>query len=144
MAPYYYWFLGGIILLILEMLIPGLVVIFFGFGAVLTGILTAIFDLPVAWEIVVFIVSSVLSLIAFRKYFLKKFNKYIPEKEPNDMIGYEAVVIEDIKPNMTGKVLFREVPWKATAKRPIKKGEAVKIIESDNLTLFVQPLNGEA
>ncbi len=144
MAPYYFWFLGGIILLILEMFIPGLVVIFFGLGAVLTGIVTAIFNLPIAWEIAIFIVSSVLSLILFRRYFLKRFNKYIPEKEPNDMIGYEAVVIEDIKPNMTGKVLFRDVPWKAVAERPIKKGETVKIIESENLTLFVQPLNGEA
>lgn len=140
MAPHYFWFLGGIVLLILEMFIPGLVVIFFGFGALLTGVFTAIFNLPIGWEIVIFIISSLLMLFIFRKYLLKKFNKKIPAELENELIGNEAIVTQKIKPGLTGKVMLQDVPWKATSDVTIEEGINVKIIKTDNLTLFVQPI----
>lgn len=143
MAPFYFWFIGGIVLLILEMFIPGLVVLFFGFGAILTGILTALFDFSISWEIVIFIVSSLAFLALFRKYFMNRFDNKNIEEELDDKIGQFATALDDVQPGYEGHVLYKEVPWKAKSKQVISKGENVKIIGIDNITLIVQPISGE-
>lgn len=143
MAPFYFWFLGGIVLLILEMFIPGLVIIFFGFGAILTGVLTAVFNLPIAWEIVIFVISSVAFLMLFRKYFMNRFDNEKAEEELSDKVGQFAEVLEDIRPGRIGTVLFQQVPWKAKSDRIIGKGETVKITGTDNITLIVEPIKDD-
>ncbi len=70
--PEIIWFVVGIFLLFLEFILPGVIICFFGAGAILTAILTWIGLLPnLASQLIFFLVSSLLLLIFLRKYFLQ-------------------------------------------------------------------------
>ena len=133
------WIAGGVILMISEFVIPGFVVCFFGAGAVLTGIVAAIFSaLGLTWEIAIFIVSSIVFTLVGRKLFHGG-----KVRDPNDLDDVDlsdglAVVTEAIAPGHPGKVEFRGSFWTALAETEISVGTSVRILKRDNLTLTVK------
>ena len=141
------WFILGLILLLAELALPGLVIIFFGIGAWVTALaiwlgLVSSFGV----QLLTFLVSSVLSLALFRKHGKKYFQgdisgKLAPGQSLDDVKGEKAVVIAAIKPKgLDGKVEFNGTVWAAESDVAIEKGAAVEIIERTNLTLKVKPL----
>lgn len=65
---YWHWLTLGAILLALEIIVPGAIVMWFGFGAMVTGlVLLLVPSLSVAAQLILFVVLSVISLIAWRK-----------------------------------------------------------------------------
>ncbi len=142
-----YWFLLGLALMLSELALPGFVIIFFGIGAWITalciwlGISTAFNT-----QLVIFLVSSVLSLVLFRKQGKRYFQGRVSGKlddvaKLDDVKGERAVVVEDIVPlHLAGKVEFHGTNWNATAEEAIKKGTPVEILGREDLTLRVKPL----
>jgi len=141
------WFILGLILLLAELALPGLVIIFFGIGAWVTALaiwlgLVSSFGV----QLLTFLVSSVLSLALFRKHGKKYFQgdisgKLAPGQSLDDVKGEKAVVIAAIKPKgLDGKVEFNGTVWAAESDVAIEKGAVVEIIERTNLTLKVKPL----
>ena len=55
---YLVWFAFGIILIILEFFIPGIFIVFFGFGALITGGLHYLFNFGIGVQITIWIISS--------------------------------------------------------------------------------------
>jgi len=88
------WFLIGLVFLLLEFLLPGLIVLFFGFGAWVTAICTLIFDLGLNAQLVVFIGTSILSLIFLRKYFKRIF------------VGKDEKAVDEILEEFVGKIVI--------------------------------------
>ena len=146
-SPEIIWAFFGIILLFAELLIPGLVIAFFGFGALLTSLTTYLNITPsLSLQLFTFICTSVLSLLLFRKYIKKMLYKKIEEKEKTNNysieIGKIVPVIELIDPNeIGGKVKYQGTPWSAKSSEKIGPGESVKIIGFKNLTLIVEKLD---
>jgi len=145
-SPEIIWAIFGVILFVLEFLIPGVVISFFGFGALITALttylnITSSLDL----QLIVFIFSSILALVLFRKY-LKKI-LYGNSAPPNDdiyniEIGKIVPVIELIEPNeIGGKVRYLGAPWSAECSERVGPGDSVKIIGFNNLTLIVQKID---
>ena len=141
------WFLLGFALIVSELLLPGFVVIFFGVGAWITAAciwlgLADSFDT----QLIIFLVSSVLSLVLFRKqgkeYFKGKVSGVVRDvSELDDVKGERGIVVEDVVPNsLSGRVEFRGTIWNADADATIRKGTPVEILGRSNLTLKVQPL----
>lgn len=58
------WFTLGIILIILEMLLPGMFLMWFGASALIVGVITLIIPMSMNAELVLFAITSVLSVIA--------------------------------------------------------------------------------
>ncbi len=58
------WFTLGIILIILEMILPGLFLMWFGVSALIVGIIALIIPMEINTELILFSVISVLSVIA--------------------------------------------------------------------------------
>lgn len=148
--PFFLWMAVGLALIILEFTFPGLIVIFFGFGAILTAIVTAIlskmFVVGFTYQIIMFVIFSLASLFTLRKYARKIFygEKRIGEfndLSEDDFSGKKAVVVDQIEANHIGKVEFQGTNWSASATETIKKGEIVTIISHDNLTLNVAKEN---
>ncbi len=141
------WFLLGFALIVSELLLPGFVVIFFGVGAWITAAsiwlgLADSFDI----QLVIFLVSSVLSLVLFRRhgkeYFKGKVSGMVGDvSELDDVKGERGIVVEDVVPNsLAGRVEFRGTIWNADANATIRKGTPVEILGRSDLTLKVQPL----
>ena len=141
------WFIIGLIMILLEFALPGVIIIFFGIGAWITAILSWIFVLGINNQLKVFIISSLVLLISLRKWLKNIFYGQIessqkPGENLEDLLGEEAIVTRPIKTG-SGKVRFRGTDWKAKSKHPIPKDEVVKIIDKESITLIVEPIKKE-
>jgi len=142
--PELFWFIIGLVLFLAELIIPGFFIFFFGLGAWVTAIVCLIGDPDsiTNMQIIIFAVTSVLTLIALRRIIQKKFfyNKGNESEEVEDeFTGKEALATTDISPDKKGKVEFKGTTWKADSKSEIKEGQTVIIIEKENFTLTVEP-----
>lgn len=137
------WFLLGLVLILSELMLPGVVLLFFGIGAWLAATLLwlGVID-SLAMSLAVFTVTSVLSLLLLRKYVVRTFKGRKSGEdnvnEEQEFIGKLATVLETIDPNREGgKIEFRGVQWNATAEEVIEKGVSVRIASRENLTVRV-------
>ncbi|OGP59493.1 MAG: hypothetical protein A2V67_04945 [Deltaproteobacteria bacterium RBG_13_61_14] len=138
----YLWLLAGVLLIGLELLTPGFVVIFFGIGALLTGLLSLLipgFSASLLLQFLVWGASSLLSLFAFRRLFKRTFRGKVIEDDGHDeFVGQTAEVIEPISQKKAGRVSFQGTTWKAiTYDSDVAAGDSVEIMKKDNLTLIV-------
>ena len=139
--PAVIWFLVGLGLLLLELALPGLVILFFGAGAWVTAIVCAITDINLNWQIFIFLVASLLGLVLLRKYLKKRFFGRT-DKETKDQleefIGKKAIALDDFKDG-GGKVEFKGTRWSVRCDEPVKKGEWVTIQSKESLIFTVKP-----
>ncbi len=141
-TPTVIWFLIGLVLLLLELIIPGFVIIFFGAGAWVTAIVCLIFNIGVNIQLAVFTFSSVLLLLLLRRYLRKQFfseDKSVVETLADEFLGKTAVVESDIRKGFPGKVSFKGTTWNALSDETVKKGQLVEIIGKESINLIVKP-----
>ncbi|MCU0474027.1 MAG: NfeD family protein [Bacteroidales bacterium] len=142
--PEILWFIIGLVLFLLELVIPGFVIFFFGVGAWITALLCLIAEPGINLQVVVFAVTSILSLLIFRKMIQKRFF-YVREDRSDavedEFSGKEALVVADFDADKRGKVDFKGTTWKAEtdSKSDIKAGQIVIILEKENFKLKVEP-----
>ncbi len=145
LRPEIIWFLIGLLLLILEFILPGLIIAFFGVGAWIVALVCLVTDISLNTQLIIFIISSVLSLLCLRRWLKGIFlghsgSKQNLEENLEEFIGQKAVVKEKIMPNSGGKVEFHGTNWLAEADEEIAEGTTVQIIGKDNITLKVKSL----
>lgn len=146
-APELVWAILGLVFVFCEFFIPGLVIAFFGVGALITALTTLLHITPnLSLQLLVFMISSLALLGLLRKYVKRTFLgsgkgvKDLPNF--NIEIGKIVPVVEFIQPGeVGGKVRYQGAPWSARAEEPISPGESVKIVGCDNLTLIVEKIH---
>jgi membrane protein implicated in regulation of membrane protease activity len=146
--PELIWFLVGLVLLIMEFALPGLIIGFFGVGAWIVAIVclfSAYVTGSINAQLIIFIISSVLSLLCLRKWLKGVFLGHTGSKQDlkqnlEEFVGQMAVVKEKIVPKLGGKVEFHGTNWEANADEEIETGTTVEIIGKDNITLKVKTL----
>jgi membrane protein implicated in regulation of membrane protease activity len=139
--PAVIWFLVGLGLLLLELVLPGLVILFFGAGAWITALTCAIFDINLNMQIFIFLIASLLGLVLLRRYLKRRFfgktDKAI-EDQLEEFIGRRAKALDDFKDG-SGKVEFKGTQWTARSEGQVSKGDWVTIVQKDSLILTVKP-----
>lgn len=139
--PPFLWTLLGLLLIASEMVIPGFVIFFFGSGAIITGILSAIIPgLSGSFGLqgFIWILSSILSFSFFRKKFARIFKGTILNRETDTNVGRTVKVIEAISPDKPGRVRYQGTSWKAISyTESFEPGTNVDIIKEENLTFIV-------
>ena len=148
LKPEIIWFLIGIGLLIMEFALPGLIIAFFALGAIIVGVVCLFADISVNAQLLIFIISSVLSLVLLRQWVKGVFFGHVSseqdlKKDLSDFVGKKVVVIKRITPEMGGKVEFNGTNWRAEAEEVIEEEQVVEIVGKDNLTLKVKSLEKE-
>jgi len=140
-SPIIIWFVVGLVLILMEFVIPGLVIVFFGLGAWVTAILVAIFPEMAFWvQMMIFTVFSVVTLVLLRRSLKKRFfsDQEGAESEGiDDYVGKIATVEVAFK-NGEGKVNFKGTTWDAYAEEEIPKGSKVTIVDKDSIKLKVK------
>jgi len=145
LRPEIIWFLVGLALLIMEFILPGLIIAFFGIGAWVVAIVCLITDIGINTQLIIFIVASVLSLLCLRKWLKGVFLGHTVSRQNlkenlEEFIGQKAVVKEKITPKAGGKVEFHGTNWEAEADEEIAAETVVEIIGKENITLKVKTL----
>ena len=62
------WFIIGFVLFLLEFVVPGLILFFFAAGAWIVALLCLFFEVPVNIQLVIFVITSVLSIFLLRDW----------------------------------------------------------------------------
>jgi membrane protein implicated in regulation of membrane protease activity len=145
LKPELIWFLVGLVLLVLEFVMPGLIVGFFGIGAWIVAIVCLMTEIGINTQLIIFIVASVLSLLILRKWLKGVFLGHTESKQDlkhnlEEFVGQRAVVKEKIVPRLGGKVEFHGSNWEAQADDQIEPGTIVEIVGKDNITLKVKAM----
>jgi membrane protein implicated in regulation of membrane protease activity len=145
LKPEYVWAIIGVVLLIMELFIPGLVVFFFGVGALLVAVICLFANISLNVQLLVFLITSVVFLLALRnrlKGVFSGFSKSRPNmsQNPPEFIGEKVTVMQAISPVLPGMVEMHGTNWKARAEVAIPAGAMVEIIGNENLTLVVKPI----
>jgi len=143
-TPELLWFILGLLLFLLELVLPGFVIFFFGVGAWTTAFVCLLFNPDVNIQILIFAVTSVLSLITLRRIIQKNF--FYGKNNSSDLIedeftGKEAITLSEIRPGKKGRVEFKGTVWSAESDTDIEEGEPVIIVSKDNFNLKVKPKN---
>jgi membrane protein implicated in regulation of membrane protease activity len=142
--PELFWFILGLVLLLLELATPGFFVFFFGLGAWVTAVVCLIGN-PGSitnFQMIIFVLTSVVTLVTLRRIIQKKFfysRESLSEEVEDEFTGREAVASADFDAGNPGKVEFKGTTWKAESKVAIKKGQTVTIIQKENFKLHVEP-----
>lgn len=136
------WFLIGLALILLELTVPGLVLIFFGVGAWVTALVCLLFEIEINTQLFIFLGSSLLSLALLRRV-LKK--RYMNTKEAegdfdDEYIGHTAIALSSFVAGETGKVSFKGSSWHAESKEAVTEGQRLKITGYESIKLFVEPI----
>lgn len=140
--PELFWFILGLLLFLMELVIPGFFIFFFGLGAWVVSLVCLIANPGINLQIVIFAIVSVLTLVTLRRMIQKKFfysRGNESENVEDEFTGREAVALGDFGPGRKGSVEFKGTPWKAESDAEISKGDLVTITQKDNFTLTVKP-----
>ena len=136
-----FWLALGITLVIIEVMTPGLVSIFFGLSALTVALITWLVPaLGQGWQWIAFSVFSVLYIFLLRKSLKKVFSgeREVSDSPNDEFSGKLAVVVEPVEPNKPGRVEFCGTNWTAEAETAIQAGVSVRILSRKNLTLRVE------
>lgn len=151
MNPEIIWMLLGIFLILAEFVVPGLVVVFFGFSALIVGLLIWPGIIPGEGPLpfVVFAAVSLGTLLLLRKqcesWFVGKSIGSSPTAgEDDDFLGREAIVASgfDNSRAQAGRVTYRGTQWDARTEEEIylKTGDPVKIIGRKDSVLIIEKI----
>ena len=133
------WFILGFILFLLEFTVPGLILFFFAVGAWIVALLTFFFDISINIQLVIFLGTSIITILLFRKS-LKKImwsRKNATEIE-DEFIGKTGKAETFIGPGQNGKVDFKGTTWDAKSDDIIETGENVTVIGNESILLIVK------
>ena len=134
MSTYLVWFLIGVAFLIAEFIMPTFIMFFFTIGAIIVSIVTVFYDLSINSQIILFALSSVISLVLLRNYMKNIFkgneskgeDKYFDNSiDSNKNI---AIVSKTIQPNNFGEIKYKGTFYKAQSKNSINEGKKVKVV----------------
>lgn len=140
--PALLWFLIGLGLLFAELIVPGLVIIFFGIGAWVTALLSLVIPMSLNVQLLVFLVASLLSLVLLRHYVAEWFKgrlmKSHEHNDEDDVVGREAEVTKLITAEAPGEVRFKGAEWQAESTQVLEPGERVLITGRKSIRLLVE------
>ena len=140
------WLGSGIFLMAIEFLVPGLVMVFVGLGALTVALGMHLGHIDgVLQQFITFFISSIIYLLTLR-FLVLRFVPTVTRKENIDedeeVMGSIVEIVADINSGEFGRVEHSGSSWQARAEgdQTILKGEQVKIIGRDNITWIVQKI----
>ena len=135
------WLMLLVILLVIEIVTLGLTTIWFAGGS-LVAFLAALLGAPIAVQVILFLVVSLVLLFVTRPIAVKYFNRDRVKTNVESMIGRQGIVISPID-NLqgTGQVAVSGQEWSARAKEDgttFQLGSVVVVTEVQGVKLIVE------
>ena len=141
LEAHWVWLTLGLVLAGLEMLVPGVYLIWMAAAAIITGVLTYAFDISLPLQVIDFVFLSL--IIAFSaKRFLGE--RPIESSDPlmnrrgARLVGEIAIVVQAIE-HGSGRIKLGDSEWIVHGPN-IAVGEHVRVSGSEGAILLVEPL----
>src|SRR5215210_6022595 len=137
--PAVIWFIAGFVFFLLEFAVPGLILFFFAVGAWMVAILSLFFDLSVNTQLILFLASSILTILLFRNWVKKIiWTKRNSTELEDEFIGKTGKAEKYIGPGKNGKIGFKGTSWEAKSEDIIEQDENVIIVGNESIVLIVK------
>lgn len=141
MSPEWLWLIGGIVLLIAELIAPGFFLVFVGGAAVATGLAALLLPLALPLQLAIFAVLAFLAVrIGGRRAYSMRY-EHSADPFLNDrarrMLGTVVVATQPIDRN-GGRVRVGDSEWSARG-GPAQPGDRVRIVDVEGNCLKVEP-----
>ena len=135
------WAIIAVLCLILELSSGDFFIICFSIGAVF-AIISAALGLSIYWQLAIFALYSLLSVIFIRPVALRYLHKNDPNKPSNAdaLLGRTGRVTEAIKADGNGYVQIDGDMWKAVSNEDIAVGTTVRVIGRKSTIITVETL----
>lgn len=135
------WAIVAVLCLILELSSGDFFIICFSIGAVF-GVIGAAVGLNIYWQIAVFALFSLLSVLFVRPIALRYLHKNEPNKPSNAdaLLGRTGRVTEAIKAGRKGYVQIDGDLWRAVSTEDIPTGTTVRVVGRESTIITVETL----
>jgi membrane protein implicated in regulation of membrane protease activity len=141
LEPGWIWAIGGILLLIAEIVAPGFFLVFVGAAAIATGLFTLLFDLGTAPQLALFALYSVLAVMIGKRWYGEPDGvdeRHAINEPAKRLIGRTVTVVTDVD-EQAGRVRVGDGEWNARG-GPAAAGERVTVTGVDGNCLIVEPV----
>ena len=137
--PGWIWAIGGLMLLIAEIVAPGFFLVFLGVAAIATGLFTLLFDLSLAPQLILFVIYTALAVMIGKRWYAEPnhADQSIRLNDPSErMIGKSVMVVDPVDEH-GGRVRVGDGEWSARG-GPAAAGARVRVIAVDGNCLLVE------
>jgi membrane protein implicated in regulation of membrane protease activity len=139
--PGWLWLIGGVVLLIAEVIAPGFFLVFIGAAAIATGLFTVLFGLGIVPQLALFALYALLAVLIGQRFYA---NRHTDSSDPllNDRAGRlvgKVVTVVTAVDEHSGRVRVGDSEWSARG-GPAAPGERVRITGVEGNCLSVEPV----
>jgi membrane protein implicated in regulation of membrane protease activity len=139
--PGWLWLIGGVVLLIAEVIAPGFFLVFIGAAAIATGLFTVLFGLGIVPQLALFALYALLAVLIGQRFYA---NRHTDSSDPllNDRAGRlvgKVVTVVTAVDERSGRVRVGDSEWSARG-GPAAPGERVRITGVEGNCLSVEPV----
>lgn len=139
---FWYWWALAAVLLVFEMMLPGIVFLFLALGAAAAGLcLLVVADLSLEWQLVVFAVVAVASAIGLRPTLRRLQSRDTTPNTINargDSLVGRTIVLDQPILNGRGRVVLGDGSWTVTGP-DMAAGARVRVTAVSGTELSVVP-----
>lgn len=145
---WWYWLVGGVLLMLLELAIPAFFVFWFGLGALLVALLMLVAgDLSLTTQLLVWGISSVAMVVLWFRVFRRDQHKTLVGTADGTVLGEVGLLVGAVEPFQRGKVRFQRPilgtdEWPCVAETAIPAGERVRVVSVEGSYLKVAKAQG--
>ena len=140
---WWYWVVGGVLLILLELAIPAFFVLWFGLGALLVGLLMLLAGaLALTTQFLVWGLASLAMVALWFRVFRRDRHKTLIGTADGTVLGEVGLLVGAVEPFQRGKVRFQRPilgadEWACVAESAIAAGERVRVISVEGSFLKV-------
>lgn len=131
---WWHWEIAGLALVLLELAVPAFFIIWFGFGAMLVGLVLLLAPgLALSAQIGVWVLASVAMTVLWFRVFKRSQHKTLVGTAAGEVIGEIGLLVSAVAPFERGKVRFQRPvlgaeEWACVAESAIAAGERVRVV----------------
>lgn len=140
LIDFWHWWILAVALVIIEILLPSFFALWLAIAAALTGLVLLLFPaLGWEWQLLIFALFAVVSMIAWRRFYQKhpiKTDEPLLNRRGEGYVGRELTLSQPIVDGI-GKIRLDDSTWKVQGP-DCPAGTKVKIIALDNVVFTVE------
>lgn len=142
---WWYWAVGGIVLIVAELAVPAFALIWFGMGALVVALAVALFSVGLTVQLTLWLIVSLAMVAGWFKVFKPTMHKTRIGMSDANVLGEIGVLVHEVAPFAKGQVRFQKPilgadVWECIAEESagtIKSGERVKVLDVEGSFLKV-------
>lgn len=138
--PGWLWLIGGVVLLIAEVIAPGFFLVFIGAAAIAAGLFTVLFGLGLEAQLALFALYAVLAVMIGRRFYTIASSAgagHFLNDPARRLVGKVVTVVVPVDEH-GGRVRVGDGEWSARG-GPAQAGERVRITGVEGNCLTVEP-----